>query len=197
MSCKTVKTDRISVGRVKEAGGLLSVVPFCCFDCLQKNNLSIRAEGNNERRYRSPQQTAEEVSDVPGTNSSDRSLYKQSHLPDRKLLKSVQCIWIVTQTQTGVSGSAHIIKHLQRRNQSLLNATRAEKRKRFRVSYESHLWLAEEQSVRGGLETPAKATEPRRQGRTHHERDENAGGGVYSLCNVLCTLSHERGSTEG
>lgn len=38
--------------------------------------------------------------------------HKQSQLPDRKLLKSVEFIWIVTHMQTGAAGSTHIIKYL-------------------------------------------------------------------------------------
>lgn len=38
--------------------------------------------------------------------------HKQLQLPDRKLLKSVDFIWTVTQIQTGAAGGTHIIKYL-------------------------------------------------------------------------------------
>lgn len=45
--------------------------------------------------------------------ASRKGFHKQSQLPDRKLLESVEFIWIVTHMQTGAAGNIHNILYLQ------------------------------------------------------------------------------------
>lgn len=45
--------------------------------------------------------------------ASCKGFHKQSQLPDRKQLESVEFIWIVTHMQTGAAGNIHNILYLQ------------------------------------------------------------------------------------